>query len=87
MRQRLQSLGRQLTIPVLHGISAFGTCLCFYTYHTRSQEVTPAGIPAHPTLVSDVAPVNRWNCDVLQADGVERLKKVVEEVKQMCTQI
>lgn len=55
MRQRLQSLGRQLTIPVLHGISAFGTCLCFYTYHTRSQEVTPAGIPAHPTLVSDVA--------------------------------
>ncbi|KAI5998929.1 hypothetical protein F5J12DRAFT_848365 [Pisolithus orientalis] len=40
MRQRLQSLGRQLTIPVLHGISAFGTCLCFYTYHTRSQEMS-----------------------------------------------
>lgn len=87
MRKRVADMRVNLAIPVLHGVSAFGTRLCFYRYDARSQELTPHRILAHPTLVTEFAPTDNWNCDLLQADGAQRLKQVVEEVKEMCSQI
>ncbi|KIO01953.1 hypothetical protein M404DRAFT_148940 [Pisolithus tinctorius Marx 270] len=87
MRRRVRDLRVNLTIPVLYGVSAFGTRLSFYRYDTGSQVLTPEQILVHPTRLTDVAPADRWNCDVLQADGAQRLREVVEQVKQMCARI
>ncbi|KIN93438.1 hypothetical protein M404DRAFT_510354 [Pisolithus tinctorius Marx 270] len=86
MRERVGDLRANLAIPVLHGVSAFGTRLCFYKYDSRSRELTPQRIPEHPTRVTDIMPAHNWSCDVLNTDGMQRLQKVVEEVKEMCAQ-
>ncbi|KAI6144231.1 hypothetical protein BKA82DRAFT_4175892 [Pisolithus tinctorius] len=41
MRRRVRDLRVNLTIPVLYGVSAFGTRLSFYRYDTGSQVLTP----------------------------------------------
>ncbi|KAI5998930.1 hypothetical protein F5J12DRAFT_848369 [Pisolithus orientalis] len=86
MRKRVGDLRANLAIPVLHGVSAFGTRLCFYKYDAHSQELTPHRILAHPTVVTDMLADN-WDCDVLETDGMQRLEKVIEEVQEMCARI
>ena len=63
-----------------------GTRLCFYSINTTTQdaEIVPLLIPRHPTRVSDVAPIERWSYDVLEADGEAKLREVVEEIKREC---
>jgi hypothetical protein len=37
--------------------------------------------------VNDTAPVERWDCDILDAEGEARLRAVVDEIKQACENI
>ena len=84
MRRRFRDLGRVLTIPTLHGVSAFGNHLSFYEYDTATSYVQPEQIPRGTGLcINNTAPMQRWDCDVLKPEGANRLKDVVEKVKEM----
>lgn len=68
-------------IPVLHGISTFGTRLSFYRYDAASNQVQPQ---PQAEFITDIAPLDPWDCDVLEMEGATRLKQVIEHVMQMC---
>ncbi|EMD38600.1 hypothetical protein CERSUDRAFT_49068 [Gelatoporia subvermispora B] len=89
IRERLSDLAGQCPIPMLHAVSAMGTRLCFYSLDTTdpNANILPLAIQRHPTRVSDTAPAERWDCDVLDAQGEARLLAVVEEIKQACAQL
>ncbi len=81
-------LGR-CPIPTLHAVSAMGTRLCFYHLDTTdvAADIIPLNIPRHPTRVNDTAPMGRWDCDVLDAEGEGRLRSVVDSIKAACENI
>ncbi|KIL56941.1 hypothetical protein M378DRAFT_423730 [Amanita muscaria Koide BX008] len=88
MRRRFRDLRQLLAIPVLYGISAFGTRLSFYEYDPATHVLQPEQVlRSHPSILADVAPITRWDCDVLQQEGANRLRKVVNQVKEMCAKV
>ncbi|KAF8492422.1 hypothetical protein F5888DRAFT_1619057 [Russula emetica] len=68
LRGRLGDLIDACPLPVLHGVSAFGTKLCFYSI-TKVGLVSTEYIPASPQYVTDTAPVDRWDYDILTDEG------------------
>lgn len=70
-------------IPTLYAASAMGTKLCFFR-KDRDGLVTPPFICSDTAAEVDVAPKERWDCDILEDDGAQRLQAVVEEIKQTC---
>lgn len=69
-------------LPNLHTVSAMGTKLCFYN---KSRDGRLAHrIPSDPEFVVDIAPRERWNYDVLEEEGVQKLQAIVEEIKGGC---
>jgi hypothetical protein len=84
MRDRFRDLRRSLVTPRLPAISAFGTRLSFYEYTVATNTVVPAAIPAHPVILNDLAPADRWSCDLLDADGIARLRQIAQDVRAMC---
>ncbi|KAI6137420.1 hypothetical protein F5141DRAFT_996724 [Pisolithus sp. B1] len=86
---RLGALAEQYPIPTLHAVSAMGTRLCFYHVDTTNApaDTIPLGIPRHPIRVSDTVPKERWDCDVLDANGEARLRAVVDAIKEACENI
>ena len=84
MRRRFDTLGKTTPIPTLYGISAFGQHVSFYEYDSVTKVLQPERLPRpHPSLTADVAPVTRWNFDILQPEGANRLREVVNHVKEM----
>ena len=84
MRRQFQDLRHISAIPTLHGISAFGTQLSFYEYDSTTSVLQPGQVPqVHSSLFADVAPVTRWDCDVLKPEGANRLRDVVKKIKEM----
>jgi hypothetical protein len=82
MRRKFRDLGPRLAIPTLHGVSAFGTHLSFYEYDLATRVIQPTG--SDPSLTADIAPISRWDSDVLQQEGADQLRDVVRKVKDMC---
>ena len=87
IRTRLGDLAGHCPLPTLHGVSAIGTKLCFYTIDKATMEMTPQQIARHPTRVNDIAPAHRWDCDILAPGGETRLKAVFQEIIEGCGQI
>jgi hypothetical protein len=85
MRRRFSDLSQELTIPTLHGVSAFGSRrLSFYEYDAATSNLQPEQVPrTHGSVPADVAPISRWDYDVLEPEGANRLKDVVKKVKEM----
>ena len=83
MRKRFTNLAPLVDLPVMHGVSALGPRLCFYSYTRDNDILVPPRIPPDPERVDDVAPAERWNYDVLSDEGVARLTQVANEVKAM----
>ncbi|KAI0256055.1 hypothetical protein BJV78DRAFT_1168886 [Lactifluus subvellereus] len=75
-------LRHSLLTPRLPGISAFGTHMAFYEYVVAENRVTPRAITPDPHY--DVAPVERWNYNILDGEGINRMHQVVQDVKAMC---
>jgi hypothetical protein len=73
-------------LPVLHGVSAFGTKLCFYSI-TKAGLISPEYILASPQYVTDTAPVGRWNYDILTAEGEAELRRIVQAITTECAQL
>jgi hypothetical protein len=86
MRTRFFDLIDAVELPVIHGVSALGPLLCFYSYDTVYNTMTPARIPQDPELMLDVAPASRWNVDLLSENGVARMSQVADHVKSMVAQ-
>ena len=72
-------------LPVLHGASAFGTKLCFYSM-TKAGSISPKDISASPQYMIDTAPVDRWNYDILTAEGEAELRRIVQFITTECAQ-
>ena len=83
MRNRFDELIDDLTIPTLHGISALGPHLSFYTYSKEENNVLPPLILRDTNQVNDRAPAARWDTELMSDDGVQRLTAAVNHVKQM----
>jgi len=84
MRNRFRDLRANLVTPHLPAISAFGTRVAFYEYIAATNAVTPPAIAADPIFLNDVAPADRWNYDLLEADGIARMRQVAQDVRAMC---
>jgi hypothetical protein len=87
MRDRFTRFIDHLKIPTLYGISAMGTKFAVYKYEKSTQRLTPPAIPRHHEIVNDVAPADRWQYELLDEDGEQAFREVVEEVKSMCSNI
>ncbi|KAF8147892.1 hypothetical protein B0H34DRAFT_680070 [Crassisporium funariophilum] len=88
MRDRYESfIGRNLFVPKLYGISAMGTRFSVYEYDKDTNALSPPSIPRHPTFVTDVAPASRWNYELLEDEGEQKMRELVSEVKRMCQDI
>ena len=57
--------------------------MCFYTADD-ARVITPPKIVADDQYAFDTAPQERWDCDVMEADGTARLKAVVYDIHQTC---
>ena len=88
MRCRFRDLSQTLAIPILHGVSAFGTRLSFYEYNSETRVLQPEQVlQPHPSVDDDVAPITHWNYDILQPEGANRLREVINHVKEMSAHI
>lgn len=85
IRKRLRDLRGVCPLSKLHAISAIGTKLCFYT--AEAGAIRPLRIVADDQLATDTAPLGRWDCDLLDAEGAARFKAVVHEIHQACAQL
>ncbi|KAI9573373.1 hypothetical protein HD554DRAFT_2012860, partial [Boletus coccyginus] len=74
MRRLFSDLGQNLDVSTLHGVCAFGTRPSFYEYDSATQSMQPQATPIGRDL------------DVLQPEGADCLKGVIEKVKDMCAQ-
>ena len=70
----------------IHAVSAMGTKLCFYTAEA-GRVISPLRIVAGVHFAIDTAPLERWDCDVLEVEGAARLKAIVNEIQQECAQL
>jgi hypothetical protein len=86
MRTRMQDLAPFCPLDTLNGVSAFGTRLSFYSFDKQTQ-ILPQPIPPHPYLVTDTAPLDRWDCDILEDEGAQRFQNLVAEIKEKCNQL
>ncbi|KAI0711388.1 hypothetical protein C8Q76DRAFT_56987 [Earliella scabrosa] len=87
-RQRLKALALALDIPVLHGVSVFGTKMAFYQYARDTDRVEPSVSTPEPALATDSAPGREWWAfDILEAEGAQKFQDVVNEVKAMGSNI
>jgi hypothetical protein len=83
MRNRFEELIDDLAIPTLHGISALGPHLSFYTYSKDKNNVLPPLILRDTNQVNDRAPAARWDMELMSEDGVRKLTAVSNHVKEM----
>ena len=76
-------------LPALHGVSAFGIKLCFYSLTKEGLIViSPEYIhPPSPQYLTDTAPIERWNYDVLAPEGEAELHRIVQFIITECGQL
>ncbi|KAH9168667.1 hypothetical protein EDB89DRAFT_2231711 [Lactarius sanguifluus] len=82
---RFRDLRHSLVTPRFPDIGAFGTRMAFYEYVVANNRITlRAIIMPDPDTLNDTAPIERWNYDLLEDDGINRIRQVVQDVKAMC---
>jgi hypothetical protein len=87
MRQRFLDIAADLRIPVLYGVSAFGTKIMFYKYNKEANVLEPRRITPDPDTLTDTAPRDWWRWDLLEEEGAAMFRHIVEEVKRMCVEL
>jgi hypothetical protein len=84
LRRQIGDLVTDMKTPVLHGISAVGTKMAFYKYSRDTNCIEPWRITLDPNRLIDLAPQEWWALDILEEEGAQKFKDIVEEVKEMC---
>ena len=79
----LGSILAECPLPELHAVCIFGTKVCFCKLD-RNQDMQPSFTDARPEGTTDLAPLEYWDCDILEEEGEKRFKAMVEEIKQAC---
>ncbi|KAM6496591.1 hypothetical protein JOM56_007064 [Amanita muscaria] len=87
MRQRFLDVAADLRIPVLHGVSAFGTKITFYKYNKDTNVLEPRRVTPDPETLTGTAPRDWWRWDILEEEGAAKFRQIVEEVKGMCAEL
>ena len=80
-------IGGNLVIPKLYGFSAMGSRFSVYEYTKEANILFPPSIARDAMLVTDVAPADRWNYELLEENGELKMKALVASVKEMCAEI
>lgn len=84
MREQFTDLFDNVEIETLYGLSAIGTKLCIYTADKQTGRLLPKQNPSSLEFVTDTAPIDRWDIDIMTPEGEERLWQVVSDIKSMC---
>ena len=59
------------------------TRICIYTLDRMSRRLIPTIIPSDSELVTDTAPINRWNLDLLTPEGEKQFREIVQHIKKI----
>ena len=86
MRKRMGDLAPRCPLDTLNGVSAFGTRLAFYAYDKQTR-ILPSRISPDSERETDTAPLDRWDCDILEDEGGQRFQDLVAEIKTKCDQL
>ena len=70
-------------LPELRAVCIFGTKLCLCTLD-HNQSLQPPFKGPLPEGTTDLAPLEHWDCDILEEEREKRFKAMVEEIKQAC---
>ena len=54
---------------------------------TKAGEISPKRTPASPDYVTDTAPVDLWNYDILKPEGEAELRRIVQVITTECAQL
>ena len=68
--------------PRVPSISAFGKQMAFYNFVPDTDTVTL--FPLETPFVNGDAPEEQWRYNVLEEEGAAQLRRLVDEVKEMC---
>ena len=72
----------QCPLPVLHAVKAMGTSLCFH--RVRNGTIKPRKIRASPINVADTVPLEHRNYNILEDEGEQAFRRLVDKIKQEC---
>jgi hypothetical protein len=86
MRKRMRDLAPNCPLDTLNGVSAFGTRLAFYAYDKQTP-ILPRLISLDLQWDTDTAPLDRWDCDILEDEGGQRFQELVADIKTKCDQL
>ncbi|KAF8530607.1 hypothetical protein BU17DRAFT_35918 [Hysterangium stoloniferum] len=87
MRQRFLDIASELLIPVLHGVSVYGTKMAFYKYNKGANVIEPRRITPNVETLTDTAPREWWCWDILEVEGAAKFRQIIEDVKTMCSEL
>lgn len=87
MRERFTDLFDDVVIEKLYGLGAIGTKLCIYTADKQTGRLLPKQNPSSLEFVTDTAPIDRWDIDIMTLEGEERLREVSSDIKSMCARL
>ncbi|KAG8905481.1 hypothetical protein FRB99_008877 [Tulasnella sp. 403] len=83
VRERIKDLIDDCPIAALHAVSAMGTKLCFFAKRP-GHPIYPRTIASDSLYETDTAPRERWNYDILEEEGEQKFRAVVQEIKEAC---
>jgi hypothetical protein len=83
MRHIFRALRHDTPIPVLHGISAMGQKLAFYSMTKTTNNIVPKNIETSQDHATNTVPVDRWQSDITTEEGYQQFMTVVDSVKRM----
>ncbi|KAK0493590.1 hypothetical protein EDD18DRAFT_1178909 [Armillaria luteobubalina] len=86
IRKRMRDLAPSCPFDILHGVSAFGTRLSFYRYDVETR-IIPSRVIPDPEREADIAPLSRWDCDILEDEGSHRFQDAIAAIKAKCEQL
>jgi len=86
MREKFRHVFGAIKIGWLYGACAMGTKIFIYRLHIASRQILPFTIPNNPELATNTSLFD-WNIDILTPEGQGQLRKLVEYIKEMSTQI
>ena len=78
--------GGNLVIPKLYGISAMRSRFSVYEYTKETNILLPPPIARDVMFVTDVAPADRWNYELLEENGELKTKTIFVSIKEMCAE-
>jgi hypothetical protein len=84
MRSRYNDLLYDCPLPILYGLSAIGTKMRVYTGDTATMLLDPPKVATSPNpdrVLDRNYLADRWNVDILSAEGFAKMKEIVNFIK------